>query len=120
MTRSVCSVPRCPAFAIERGRCGEHRLTTDGRGYGRTHGAARRALAATLPAPCAYGCGARLTRGGRWVAAHVVDGDERAGWVASCLVCNERAKRGLRPASWAQVIHVDQAPAPMTVDEVFA
>ena len=81
---------RCPpctrAMSNARG-------STAQRGYGGAHQAARAALLATLPAPCGYGCGATLTPSTPWVAAHVVDGDAQAGWMASCIVCNERAKR---------------------------
>jgi len=45
-----------------------------------------------LPRRCGYGCGRMLTRATRWVAAHVVDGDPSAGYVASCEICNQRAK----------------------------
>ncbi len=68
------------------------------RGYGAQHQAARRALVATLPVPCAYGCGAVLRVPGDMVAAHVRDGDPDAGWVASCKTCNERAKRSRSPS----------------------
>jgi len=30
---------------------------------------------------------------GKWVAAHRIDGDPSAGWLASCVYCNEAAKR---------------------------
>ena len=89
----ICAEPGCPEFAVDRGRCERHRRSTTGRGYGQEHQAARRALEATLPRFCAYGCGTWLTVGGRWVAAHVVDGDPSAGWVVACGPCNERAKR---------------------------
>lgn len=67
------------------------------RGYGAEHQRARRALVATLPVPCAYGCGAVLADPSQMVAAHVRDGDPGAGWVASCRRCNERAKRVRTP-----------------------
>ena len=106
MTRTVCRRSGCPELAVFRGLCGGHKETTTERGYGGTHATARLCLAETLPAPCAYGCGTML-RGRAFVAAHVIDGDESAGWVASCGPCNERAKLGrLRPVPSAQVIHV--------------
>jgi len=84
-----------------RTRCPAHPLIkTAQRGYGGDHQRARAGLQTMLPAPCAYGCGAWLTPSGDWVAAHVVDGDPSAGWVASCRSCNERAKRS-RQAGWA-------------------
>jgi len=60
-------------------------------------------LERALPAPCAYGCGTLVTRVS-YVAAHVIDGDPSAGYVAACRSCNERAKGGLRPARGATVI----------------
>lgn len=63
------------------------------RGYNTTHKQARRALEATLPTLCGYGCGTLLTKDTRWMAAHRVDGDPTQGWLASCPSCNERAKR---------------------------
>ena len=63
------------------------------RGYGTAHQKARADLKAFLPGFCGYGCGRLLYPDGKWVAAHVVDGDEDAGWIASCAGCNERAKR---------------------------
>ena len=62
------------------------------RGYDGAHRAARTRLAATLPAPCGYGCGRILEPDSDWVAAHVIDGDPGAGWLASCRSCNEQAK----------------------------
>lgn len=119
MTRTVCSRPGCPELAVFRGLCGRHRQTTTERGYGTDHAGARRRLAVTLPAPCAYGCGTVL-RGSAFVAAHVVDGDESAGWVASCGPCNERAKFGrLQPRPGATVVHVGQR-VPRGTTEVFA
>jgi hypothetical protein len=56
------------------------------------HQRARDALRATLPAPCGYGCGRLLLPTGDWVAAHRVDGNAAAGYLASCRTCNERAK----------------------------
>lgn len=116
MTRSVCSRPGCPDFAIFRGLCGRHKLTTSERGYDVRHQEARRSLRRRLPAPCAYGCGTILHPGSRWVAAHVVDGDESRGWVASCGPCNERAKNGqLQPVTGAEIV---MGPEPRT--ELFA
>ena len=105
LARTACSMPRCPEIAVERGRCPGHRRTTSQRGYGETHEAARQQLALTLPAPCAYGCGTLLDTNDSWVAAHVVDGSPLAGWIASCLTCNERAKHQLmRPIETAIVV----------------
>lgn len=88
-----------------RGRCAAHARSTAERGYDREHQAARAALARTLPAPCAYGCGTILRPGDRWHAAHVVDGDRAAGLVAACETCNQRAKGGqLRPTAGAVVV----------------
>ena len=81
----VRSGARCAA-------CERRRPSPNARGYDAVHQAARRALLATLPAPCGYGCGTRVTIQ-TMVAAHVVDGDPSAGWVAACRSCNERAKR---------------------------
>ncbi len=93
-----CLVHRCPRFAVHRSRCQMHRESTASRGYGAAHQAARRDLAFTLPAACAYGCGTMLRIGDPWVAAHVIDGDQSAGRVASCRRCNERlGKRGVYP-----------------------
>lgn len=73
-------------------RCPRHpRPTRQQRGYDIDHDRARRKLAATLPAPCAY-CGRILTSDDRWCAAHVIDGDPGAGWQHACPACNERAK----------------------------
>ena len=69
------------------------RPSAHARGYDTQHRAARAALALTLPALCGYGCGTTLHPGHPWVAAHLVDGDPTAGWIASCPACNERAKR---------------------------
>jgi len=74
-----CLEHHCPQPAVARGRCLLHKLTTSQRGYGPEHQAARRALALTLPAPCAYGCGVTLRPGDDWVAAHVVDDDHDDG-----------------------------------------
>lgn len=97
MTRSICLLSGCPQYAVHRGRCAAHRESTTERGYGAGHQEARAALAATLPAPCGYGCGSTLTADAAWVAAHVVDGDASAGWVAACVTCNERAKHEALP-----------------------
>ena len=73
-------------------RCPRHgRASTSARGYGPAHQRARAALLATLPTPCGYGCGTILDERTR-VAAHVIDGDPSAGYIASCRSCNERAK----------------------------
>ena len=91
---AACLEPRCPNRAVGRGRCARHRLSTSQRGYGLRHQRARDALRASLPTPCGYGCGRILQPDGDWVAAHVVDGDPEAGWIAACPLCNERAKGG--------------------------
>jgi hypothetical protein len=70
-------------------RCAAHPVP---RHYGTAHQQARRYLAATLPAPCGYGCGTMLSPGDPWVAAHIIDRDPNAGWIVSCRGCNERAK----------------------------
>lgn len=90
MARRPCIVCGQPGNGS---RCPRHqRPGTTARGYGTEHQAARADLARTLPAPCGYGCGTTLTPDGPWVAAHVIDGDPTAGWIASCRSCNERAK----------------------------
>lgn len=107
MTRTVCRRSGCPELAVFRGLCGAHRETTSERGYGSAHATARLCLAETLPAPCAYGCGTML-HGRTFVAAHVVDGDESAGWVAACGPCNEKAKNGrLALAPEAAIVRLD-------------
>lgn len=89
-----CGTPtagtRCPMHTQARDRA---RGSAHARGYDRAHQAARAQLELTLPAPCAYGCGTTLHPDSDWVAAHIIDGDPTAGWVASCRSCNERAKR---------------------------
>ena len=82
----------CGTLIVSSGRCPACRGTNDRRGYGRQHQGARRSLRANLPGYCGYGCGTWLMPEGDWAAAHVVDGDPSAGWVASCRSCNERAK----------------------------
>jgi hypothetical protein len=82
----TCGAPTTGSY------CPAHRRTTTQRGYGAAHQRARAQLAQTLPTPCAYGCGTILYPGGRWVAAHIVDGDPSAAWIVSCRSCNERAK----------------------------
>jgi hypothetical protein len=52
----------------------------------------RRALIATLPAYCAYGCGRLLTHPSEMNAAHVIDGNPDAGVMASCVSCNQLAR----------------------------
>lgn len=79
---------RCPRHERERERA---RGTTARRGYGSAHQSGRRALAATLPAPCGY-CGVVILQGERWDAAHVVDGRPEMGLVAAHPACNQRAK----------------------------
>ena len=86
-----------PPTQVQSGRrcaaCERRRPNRTQRGYGAQHDRARRILAATLPAPCAYRCGTVLRSAAEMVAAHVVDGDPSAGWIAACRSCNERAKR---------------------------
>lgn len=91
---AACLTPRCPGRAVPggRGRCAVHRQSTRDRGYGVPHQRARDALRATLPALCGYGCGRLLLPDGDWAAAHRIDGNPAAGWLASCRTCNERAK----------------------------
>jgi hypothetical protein len=92
----TCDNGHPPARVASGARCAACERRRPGRalrGYGREHDAARRALLTTLPAPCAYRCGTVLRSAADMVAAHVVDGDPTAGWVASCRSCNERAKR---------------------------
>ena len=48
----------------------------------------------TLPVPCGY-CGV-IVSGGKWVAAHVRDGDDSYGWMVAHPGCNERAKGRFR------------------------
>lgn len=69
------------------------------RGYGQTHRKARERLRTGLPAPCGYGCGRVLEPDDKWVAAHWIDGDPTAGWLASCLSCNELAKTKKAPSA---------------------
>jgi hypothetical protein len=87
-----CDTPtprtRCPRCTQARDHA---RGTRQQRGYDAQHQAARAELAMTLPAPCGY-CGVVITRGERWVAAHVVDGDPSFGWLLAHYACNERAK----------------------------
>ena len=87
----ACSEPRCPGFAVHRGKCERHRQTTTERGYGRTHQQARESLGRTLPTPCGY-CRVVVWRGELWVAAHRIDGDPTAGWMVAHPTCNERGK----------------------------
>lgn len=62
------------------------------RGYDQAHAAARRALARTLPAPCAY-CGDIIEPSEPWHAAHKRDGQPEYGWQVSHGHCNRRARR---------------------------
>lgn len=80
---------RCPLCEKARDR---RRGTATQRGYGPEHRTARAELRETLPDFCGYGCGTLLLPHGDWVAAHRIDGDASAGWLASCRRCNERAK----------------------------
>ena len=73
--------------------CERRRPSRQARGYDAVHERARAVLATTLPTACAYGCGTVLRSAAEMVAAHVVDGDPTAGWVAACRSCNEHAKR---------------------------
>jgi hypothetical protein len=61
MPPSACLEPRCPGFAVARGRCALHRQTEEQRGYGRAHRVERGA--ALLGARCeACGCTRNLQR----------------------------------------------------------
>lgn len=80
---------RCPPCEKARDR---RRGTATQRGYDAEHRVARNDLRQYLPALCGYGCGTLLYPDGEWVAAHVIDGNPNAGWLASCRRCNERAK----------------------------
>lgn len=51
---SACLTPRCPAFAVDRGRCQAHRRTTTQRSYGIVH---QRERAAALPGARCERCG---------------------------------------------------------------
>lgn len=88
-----CGTPtdgsRCPTH---RRAWDRRRPTATQRGYDAEHRAARAELRNYLPGPCGYGCGRLLMPDGDWVAAHVIDGNPNAGWLASCRSCNERAK----------------------------
>jgi len=103
---AACLEPRCPGRAVPggRGRCERHVQSQAQRGYGAAHQRARDALRATLPALCGYGCGRLLQPSGDWVAAHRVDGNAAAGYLASCRTCNEHAKgsAGIAPSKVAQ------------------
>ena len=88
----VLSGTRCAA-------CERRRASRQARGYDAVHERARAVLETTLPTPCAYGCGTILRSAAEMVAAHVVDGDPTAGWVAACRSCNERAK----PRGWGGI-----------------
>lgn len=76
-------------------RCPDHQRPSsrEKRGYGTAHREARRRLAEQLPAPCGYGCGTTITEA-TFVAAHVIDGNPTAGWIASCRSCNQRMAAG--------------------------
>lgn len=87
---------RCTACSIRREAV---RPSRQARGYGAAHTRARAALASMLPTLCAYGCGRLLSTPDEMVAAHVVDGDPSAGWMASCRSCNESHKGGVPPRS---------------------
>ena len=85
--RTVCSEPGCPSWSTTRGRCGAHQV----REYDGDHRRARALIGSSLPVPCGY-CGDQVTVDD-YVAAHVVDRDPTAGWMAAHAICNERAKR---------------------------
>jgi hypothetical protein len=85
----VARASRCSGCEAGRER---RRGSPSRRGYDSRHVAARLTLRDTLPGPCGYGCGTWLWPNGQWVAAHVVDGNPDAGWIASCRTCNQRAK----------------------------
>jgi hypothetical protein len=93
-----CLVSGCPLLTTTGPRCPTHtrqkdqaRGTRQQRGYDATHDQARRALIATLPHYCAYGCGRTLTHPNELVAAHRVDGHPEHGWIPSCQQCNRAA-----------------------------
>jgi hypothetical protein len=90
-----CGTPtpadRCDPCRLVRNRK-RLRQSSNARGYGKEHKQARTELLTLLPAYCGYGCGLVLLTPADMVAAHVVDGDPEAGWIASCRSCNERAK----------------------------
>lgn len=112
MAPTACTEGTCPNLAVDRGKCAAHLTGSTGRGYDRAHRGARAQLEQTLPAPCAYGCGRMLTRDDPWIAAHVVDGQPRHGWVAGCPSCNMRAKNAaVKPTSNASVVHGDRRGA---------
>ena len=86
----VASGSRCAA-------CERRRPSPNARGYDALHQRARAVLLQQVvdaggSLPCGYGCGTRVTIT-TVVAAHVVDDDPSAGWIAACRSCNERAKR---------------------------
>lgn len=86
----IPSGTRCPT-------CERRRPSRHARGYDVLHQRARAALLQQVADAggslgCGYGCGTRVTNQ-TMVAAHVVDGDPSAGWLAACRSCNERAKR---------------------------
>jgi hypothetical protein len=92
----LCDNGHAPARVESGSRCvacERRRPSRQARGYDATHQRARAALATTLPAPCACGCGTVLDVASDWVAAHLVDGDPSAGWMAMCRSGNERMKR---------------------------
>ena len=78
--RSACLEPRCPHYAVHRGRCQLHRRTTAQRGYGQAWQQTSRALRAGRS--CAL-CG--TTRD--LTVDHVVPGDATVLRVL-CRVCH--------------------------------
>ena len=100
MSRRVCLVVGCPAFATSRGRCGEHaaelerqRGTAKARGYGRAHRGLRAQwlpVVATGMVLCAR-CGRVIDVGAAWDLGHT---DDRRGWSGpEHAGCNRRAPR---------------------------
>ena len=51
---TACLMPGCPGYAVDRGRCAQHRRTTSQRGYGPAHQRDRRAA---LPGAHCEACG---------------------------------------------------------------
>ena len=81
---TICSLPGCPEFAVDRGRCETHRLTDAQRGYGRAHRQDRAANRAG--AKCeACGCTRNLQRDHR-VPRSMGGGEDPANkrWLCAC------------------------------------
>ena len=71
-------------------RCALHRRR-QARGYDVHHDRARRSMLALLPIRCAY-CYELIRTPDELAAAHVQDGNPRAGWQPSHRTCNQGAK----------------------------